>query len=123
MSAMPVGDTDMPDPREPPAGSASPDDDHPVWCARAECEVTSTRPGTHRSHPVRVDPTPPSPLRATVVLTRGPQVPRYPGTGVTLVELEFSDGDGELCIVIMYGSMAHNLGRILAHCGRTAERE
>jgi hypothetical protein len=58
----------------------------------------------------------------TVHLIQGLPVATYELSGIKLVELELSDGDGELCIVTMYGELARHLGRELVRYGKVADQ-
>jgi hypothetical protein len=97
--------------------------EHPAWCDRSMCGVVmTTGNGYHRSRVVKLDPVARSPLRATVHINQGTPIPGCPLSGVPIIELQFGDDDGELCVVLMYAEMALNLGCVLTSCGRAGDK-
>ena len=99
---------------------------HPSWCATTECSVTPAgRSGTHVSRPVILDPDRLF-LRAEVRLVQSVRLSGYPDSGTVLVELTItlptydpSTPEEDFCVVLA-GSKAEALGRMLLSAGRVA---
>ena len=99
--------------------------DHPTWCCRDECSMTSSGPGTHASRPaeVRSDRTG---VVALVQVMQGDPVPGYRFTGEPYVVMElrvrFGDLPEEESQIPLAPESAQVLGRLLVGAGREASR-